>query len=229
MYGMILAAGRGSRMGELTEKMPKPLIKLHGHFLIEYSLHSLMRAGIKNIVINVCHHAEQIKDNIGHGERYGVRISYSEEKERLETGGGIVNALPLLKADSFIVVSSDIVTDYPMEGLLKKPRSLAHLVMVKNPNFHPEGDFGLRGCYADMLASPKYTFANVALYSKTFFANCEITHFPLKELLFPAIEKHQITGEYYQGLWHNIGSLQDLSNASADFQCSSLFVNSNSN
>ena len=138
MRAMIFAAGRGERMRKLTELLPKPLLHVAGHYLIEYAICNLKRAGIREIVINVSYRGEQIKDALGNGERYGVNIVYSEEKERLETGGGIVQALPLLGDEPFVVMSSDIITDFPLQNLLHYSNSLAHLIMVPNPPYHPK-------------------------------------------------------------------------------------------
>src|SRR5437762_5289345 len=101
---MILAAGRGERMGNLTAHQPKPLLQMRGRYLIEYAIASLKQAGIHEIVINVSYHANQIQTALGDGARYGVSIAYSEEPERLETGGGIFHALPLLGDEPFIVM-----------------------------------------------------------------------------------------------------------------------------
>lgn len=96
MRGMILAAGRGMRMGALTENTPKPLLKAGGKYLIEYSIASLVKANIREIVINVCYHADQIKQALGDGSRYGVTIAYSEEDQALETGGWYFSSLAVV-------------------------------------------------------------------------------------------------------------------------------------
>ena len=141
---MILAAGRGTRMRHLTENTPKPLIKVNGQHLIEYHIHSLAQAGIKQLVINLAYLGDQIRETIGDGSRYGVSISYSDEGEALETGGGIFKALTLLGPDPFIVVNGDIWTDYDFSELMQRGSSmgnrLAHLVLIDNPAHHPQGD-----------------------------------------------------------------------------------------
>src|SRR5687767_6464717 len=97
MKAMILAAGRGERMRPLTDGTPKPLLEIKGKRLIEYHLESIVRAGIREVVVNVSWHREQLKDALGDGSRWGVRLHISDEgPEPLETGGGIFNALPLL-------------------------------------------------------------------------------------------------------------------------------------
>lgn len=210
MRAMILAAGRGERMGELTQNIPKPLLKVHGRYLIEYSIESLKRAGITEIVINTSYLSEEIQHALGDGRRFGVSIVYSIELERLETGGGIFKALPLLGNEPFIVLSADVITDYPLINLPKHLTQLAHLVVVPNPVYHPQGDFGLQDGMLTMNTPAKYTFSNIGVYHPDLFANCRPSHFRLGDLLFPAIERAQISGELYLGGWFNIGTPEDL-------------------
>lgn len=210
MRAMILAAGRGERMGDLTVKTPKPLLKVNGKYLIEYTLMQLHAAGMKEIVINVAYHAEQIKQALGDGQRYGVNIHYSEEEQRLETGGGIFKALPLLGRDPFLVMSADIITQYPLHKLPKQLTGLAHLVMIANPSYHPNGDFGLAHGLIDLTAKPTYTFANIGIYHPDLFAACQPGFFPLKNVLLPAIQQGRVSGEVYKGVWYNVGTPADL-------------------
>ncbi len=210
MRGMILAAGRGARMGALTEHTPKPLLKAGGKYLIEYSIFSLIDAGVRDIVINISYHAEQIKQALGDGSRYQVRFHYSEEAEALETGGGILQALPLLGNAPFIVLSSDVITDYPLRQLPSSPKKLAHLILVDNPVFHPRGDFCLTGDVIYRVAQNQFTFGNVGLYHPELFAGCQPGKFRLGDLINRAVEDSAVTGEHYCGVWHNMGTTEDL-------------------
>ncbi|MDQ2994545.1 MAG: sugar phosphate nucleotidyltransferase, partial [Pseudomonadota bacterium] len=141
MKAMVLAAGRGNRLRPLTDEIPKPLLPVAGKPLVAYQLEGLARAGYTDIVMNVAYKAEMIMQLLGDGRRYGVNLRYSiEEEGGLETGGGVVKALPLL-GERFLIVSADIYTDYPFQNLREQPKQLLHLVMV-DPL--PEGgDFGL--------------------------------------------------------------------------------------
>ncbi len=216
MRGMILAAGRGERMGALTQQTPKPLLKVASQYLIQYAIASLRTAGIHEIVINISYEAQQIKTALGDGSRFGVNLVYSEESERLETGGGIVQALPLLGEQPFVVMSSDIITDYPLKNLPQHLSGLAHLVMVTNPAYHLHGDFGLQREWLTHAAKPTLTYANFGVFHPDLFAGCNIEPFRLANLLHPAIAARQITGEHYQGKWLNIGTAQDLAAADDD-------------
>ena len=142
MKVMLLAAGRGERMRPLTDATPKPLLLVAGKPIIVHTLDKLRKAGFNDIVINLAHLGEQIVSHLGDGLQFGVNISYSNEgEEGLETAGGIVNALPLLGEQPFIVVNGDIATDFPFASLRNRTIDLAHLVLVDNPEHHRQGDF----------------------------------------------------------------------------------------
>ena len=118
MIAMLLAAGRGERMGPLTADLPKPLLSLGPETLIERHLRRLADAGFREIVINLSYRGGQIRSAIGETTPWGQTVAYSEEGEPpLETAGGIVHALPLLGDGPFLVVSTDVVTDHDFLAL----------------------------------------------------------------------------------------------------------------
>ncbi len=154
---MILAAGRGERLRPLTDHTPKPLVAIAGQPLIVHQLRWLAAAGIRDIVINLHHLGEAIADALGDGAKLGVRIHYSREVTLLETGGGIVRALPLLGTGPFVILNGDMWTDYPFARLpTTLATDLAHLVLTPTPANRSEGDFGFdgdrvqRGCRASV-------------------------------------------------------------------------------
>lgn len=206
MMAMILAAGRGERMRPLTDTLPKPLLRIHGTPLIERLIRQLVTGGFTEIVINIAHLGHLIKESIGYGQRLGARIYYSDESPTgLETGGGIAHALPLLKSDPFIVVNGDIFTDYPFSKLPTNLTGQVHLVLVDNPPHHRTGDFALHnGKLAN--TTPTLTFSGIGVYRKSLFKQTTALRFPLAPLLREAIERHCGTGEYYPGLWTDVGT-----------------------
>jgi len=206
---MILAAGRGERMRPISDHVPKPLLPVAGKPLIVHQLLKFSAIGIKEIVINLSYQAEQIKNFLGDGKDYGVDIHYSIEPVALETGGGIYQALPLLGKEPFIVISADIYTDFPLENFPKKLNGLAHLLLVENPSYHPRGDFNLVNGKINLQKEKQFTFASMGVYHPDLFKDCQSGMFRLTDVLFPAIERGEVTGEVYHGQWANIGSIEE--------------------
>jgi MurNAc alpha-1-phosphate uridylyltransferase len=208
---MILAAGRGERMRPLTDTTPKPLLKVHGRSLIEHHVIGLARASITSIVVNLWWLGEQVRATLGDGGRYGVTIGYSEEQPQpLETAGGIFRALPLLGAGPIAVVNGDVFTDYPFERLQIGSDQDAHLILVNNPPHHPAGDFGLQGKSVFAGAARQFTFSGIAVYRRSFFEGCTDGAFPLKPLLLRSMAAGRCSGEWYEGLWEDVGTPERL-------------------
>lgn len=213
MKAMILAAGRGERMRPLTDSVPKPLLKAGGRPLIQYHIEALVRAGVPDIVINHAHLGGMIETALGDGRQFGANIVYSPESVALETGGGIFNALPLLGSGPFIIVNGDVWTDFPMESLPKEPDSLVHLVLVENPQHHPNGDFVLKENFVQLEGGARMTYSGIGVYRPELFDECQAGAFPLAPVLRRAIINHEATGTHYAGRWMDIGTpqrLQDL-------------------
>ena len=214
MKAMILAAGRGERLLPLTEYTPKPLLKAGNHRLIEYTIQSLVTAGFTDIIINYAHLGEQFPAILGNGEKYGAKIYYSPEQlGGLETAGGIINALPLLGDQPFLVVNGDIWTDYPFDQLTDNTLAthmLCHLVLVANPSHHPKGDFALDSGLISQQGDNKHTYSGIGIYHPTLFADLDVQRLRLKPLLLTAIAQQQASGELYQGDWSDIGTVERL-------------------
>jgi len=132
MKAMILAAGRGTRMAPLTDNCPKPLLPLAGKALIVHHIEKLVAAGITELVINHAWLGHMLEQQLGDGSAFGAQIQYSPEASALETGGGILQALPLLTAtgqEPFLLVNGDVWTDWDYQQALQVSlaNDLAHL------------------------------------------------------------------------------------------------------
>ena len=210
MKAMILAAGRGERMRPLTDTTPKPLLKVAGRPLIEYHLERLAAADVTEVVINHAWLGEQIETALGTGERWGLRISYSPELQPLETGGGILQALPLLGDEPFLVVNGDVWCDYPFQRLPVQPDGIAHLVLVDNPSHLPQGDFALRDGRLYSAGERRLTYSGIGVYRAELFDGCTRGRFPLAPLLHSAVREGSIAGELYTGRWVDVGTPERL-------------------
>lgn len=219
---MILAAGRGERMRPLSDTCPKPLLKVGGQALIIWTIQRLARAGFKEIVINHAWLGEQLPQTLGDGSQWQVHLTYSAENPALETAGGIAHALPLLGEGICLVVSADIYTDFDFSQLLPRAQAMAqaptpqmHLVLVDNPEFHPNGDFYLQQnqVHLTLTDAPqkRLTYANIGLYDTRSFLHLD-PNVPTKlaPVLHKAIEQNCVSGEYFSGIWHNIGTVAQL-------------------
>lgn len=213
---MILAAGRGERMRPHTDSAPKPLIAVAGTSLMERHLVNLRAAGIADIVINLGWLGERIRERLGDGTRFGVQVRYSEEGwPALESGGGILHALPLLGPGPFVVVNGDVYSDFPLADLARRARALpsgidAHLVLVPNPTHNPRGDFALENGRIGNREGGRHTFSGLSVHRPEFFEGCAPGHFPLLPLWRTAADAGRMTGEVYEGAWSDVGTPERL-------------------
>ena len=211
---IILSAGLGSRMRPLTDTLPKPLIPLGGKPLIVHHIEKLARARICDIVVNIAHLGEQIQETLGDGRRWGVQITYSlEPPGGLETGGGIFQALPLLGPDPFYAINADLYTDYDFAHLRLPRGMLGHLVLVPNPQHNPQGDFALYQGTLSTCPPYPYTMAGISIYHPLFFSECRAGKYRTPPLIRAFALQQKISGEVFEGLWIDIGTLDRLEEA----------------
>jgi len=211
MRAMILAAGRGERLRPLTDETPKPLIKVAGRSLIEYHLENLATAGIRQVIINTAWLAEKIHRQLGDGSAYGVSIQYSDEGLAMETAGGIINALPLLGDEPFLVINGDICCDFDFSSIeVLKDGIQAHLVLVENPEHNQTGDFALDQGLIRNSADTMYTFSGIGVYSPDFFAGQQAGISPLAPLIRSKCEKNIVSGQLHKGRWTDVGTIERL-------------------
>ncbi|BDX05419.1 N-acetylmuramate alpha-1-phosphate uridylyltransferase MurU [Planctobacterium marinum] len=211
---MILAAGRGERMRPLTDILPKPLLPLKGKPLMQYHLEKLAAAGIRKVIVNHAWLGEKIEAAFGNGEAFNLQIIYSAESEALETAGGIVKALPHFAGNPFMVVNGDVYCDIDFTQLCREPlRGLARLVLVDNPEHHPEGDFAVSdGRVAQKCAEQSYTFSGIALYNPEFFAGLKVERMPLAPLIRRHMQNGRVEAELFHGRWCDVGTPERLAN-----------------
>lgn len=216
MKAMILAAGLGNRMRPLTLYTPKPLLEVGGKALIVWHIEKLKKIGVTEIVINSAWLADKLISSLGDGSQFGVDIRWTREDEGLETAGGIINALPLLGTDPFILVNGDVWTtmDFDVLRYIKLNDDLAHLVLVDNPKQHPEGDFtlfdGRTFTFDQDVTGENLTFSGVSVIHPKLFDGLEPGKRPLAPLLKQAMHNQKISGEKLKGAWVDVGTPERL-------------------
>lgn len=210
MKAMILAAGRGERMRPLTDTLPKPLLAAGGKPLIVNHIEKLKAAGVTQLVINHAWLGHKLVEALGDGSAFGVSIHWSAEASALETAGGIVQALPLLGADPFLVINGDTWLSLDYRTLVNQPlgTDLAHLWLVPNPPQHPHGDFSLHA--GRVQDAPAFTFSGVGLYDPAAFADLPSGARKLAPLLRDWMAQGRVGGAMLAGEWRDIGTIERL-------------------
>jgi MurNAc alpha-1-phosphate uridylyltransferase len=231
MKAMIFSAGKGERMRPLTLHTPKPLLVAGGKPLIVWHLERLAAAGIEEVVINTAWLGDQFAPALGDGARWGPRLHFIHEGDvPLETGGGILNALPILGDAPFLVINGDVWTDVDLATLPHAPTGDAHLVLVDNPAQHPRGDFILHpdGRVSDDGDSARLTYAGVGVYrpaiingwraviGETAGASATPPQFGLAPLLRHAMAQSRVTGQHHAGRWTDVGTPERLAQLDAE-------------
>ena len=206
---MLLSAGLGSRMLPLTRDVPKPMLQVQGKSLIMHHITKLAQAEFTDVVVNLHYRGEQIRNHLGDGSGFGIRIHYSNEPDLLETAGGIKKALPVLGDEPFAVISSDIFTVFDFQKLhdvrLVQP---AHLMMVDNPGHHPNGDFAIDESGLLRQEGNKLTWASMGVFTSEFFVMLQPGKSTLRALFDRAIGEGQVSGEHISSFWTDVGTPQ---------------------
>ncbi len=224
MKAMVLAAGLGKRLRPLTLETPKPLISVGGRPLVEYQLEKLCQAGVEEVVVNLHHLGEQIEKTLGDGSRLGLNIQYSRETELLETGGGILRALPLLGDEPFLCISGDTYSEFDLSLLPENlpEDSLGLMVMTDNPPHHPSGDFQITDDGVLKLASSDdsqtFTYTGVAIFSPELVQGESEDSFPLRQVFDKAIAAGRMHGICFTGYWCDVGTMDRLEELRAHVQ-----------
>lgn len=203
-------------MRPLTDSCPKPLLTVAGKPLITWQIERLVAAGITDLVINHAHLGGQIEAALGDGRNYGARIAYSTEADALETAGGVAQAMPLLGAAPFLVVSADIYVECDYRLLADRVTALedgtlAYLWMVANREWHPQGDFALINGLLCASGEPRLTYSNLGIFRREFFAEVVPgSKLAMRPLLDQAIAAGKIKAARFDGLWENVGTPTQL-------------------
>ena len=228
---MVLAAGLGTRLRPVTETVPKPLIEINGRALIDRTIDHLALAGVECVVVNIHHKAEMLRAHLA--PRKHPRILFSEENELLDTGGGVVHALPLLD-DTFFVVNGDVIwLDNTRPALFRLADALdpagSDAVLLLHPTatavgYEGSGDYhlGLQGtpCRRRDSDIAPYLFAGIQLLHRRLFADPPGRIFSLVRLFDHAETAGRLRAVVHDGEWYHIGTPQGLALTRERLACS---------
>ncbi|WND03932.1 phosphotransferase [Temperatibacter marinus] len=218
---MIMAAGKGTRMGELSHHTPKPLVQVNGISLLDRAMDHCFHAGVQRVVVNVHHLASQIETAL-ENRPIGPQVLLSDEREALlETGGGVMKALPLLGKDPFYVINSDALwIDTGERQLLQQLAAdfdesrmdicLAVMRVEEAPGYDGVGDLFFNEVSGEVelrgnAPSASHMFAGVRLMKATCFDGEEIGQWSMRRLFRKAEAKGRLFGSLYKGTWLHVG------------------------
>ncbi len=228
MQAFIFGAGLGTRLRPLTDIRPKVTVPIFGKPVIFYTIEKLASFGIKSFIINQHYHGNLLEKIIGYGDKWGVDIKYSPEKEILETGGGVKQAKDMISAQTFIVYNGDIICDLDMGSLLdyhKEKDALVTLVVApwcdpRQLNIDTDGRVSdIRNIFQNEI-SPTHTFLGIHIMEREIFDEFDpdIKKFSIIKTYLKLIEQKKKIYAYQlpQGYWYDIGSIEQYKKAHLD-------------
>jgi MurNAc alpha-1-phosphate uridylyltransferase len=217
---MIMAAGLGKRMRPLTATTPKPLIPVGGKPLLDHVLEKLAAAGVKKAVVNVHYLADAVEAHLA-TRAHGLEVAISDERALLmETGGGLVQAAPLIDSDPFIALNSDnLWVDGPADTLkllashwddAKMDALLLLVPLARAENHRGMGDFHMdrsgRLRRRDRSHVAPFVYTGIQMVSKRLLRDAPEGPFSTNILWDRAIEEGRCFGAVHQGLWFDVGT-----------------------
>jgi NDP-sugar pyrophosphorylase family protein len=227
---MILAAGKGTRLRPLTDRLPKALVEVAGKPLLFYAVETLAASGIREIVVNLHYYGEMIRERLGDGSRFGVAVRYSVEDPLLGSGGGILHARELLGESTFVTLNADTIIETDLRPVLAEHRrrqATATLVLRKDPRMET---FGLirvdaedrigrflaheRPGAAAKLEPFMYTGVQI-LEPRVFSYMTEKQAFSITERTYPKMLQagEPLYGHRFEGRWITVGTPEELAAA----------------
>jgi len=233
MRGMILAAGFGTRLRPLTDRIPKPIVDVAGRPLIAYAIDVLRSAGIEEIIVNLHHLGDRIEATLGDGSDYGVALTYSREETILDTGGGIRRARPFLESGRFAVINADTVIDLDLRDVVEKHdqrAALATMVLRPDPQAARFGTIGIdvEGRIRRFLGKPaevpvplaELMFTGVHVFEPEVFRFMEREAFSITRDTYPAMlaAGEPLFGHVFNGYWRVLDTHAGLAEGRRDLE-----------
>jgi MurNAc alpha-1-phosphate uridylyltransferase len=219
---MILAAGEGRRLRPLTDHTPKPLISVGGKMMLDHALDQLAAVGVERCVVNTHHLAEQVEAHVKKITNMEVIVSY--EPELLDTGGGIMKALPHFEERPFFVLNADIwwkdtgqSSLHHLNQFWNSSRMDALLLLVpmaRTLGYTGVGDYFLtpegHAHYRKDQPTAPYIFSGIRIIHPRLLAGQEVRPFSIVPFFHKAEAKRRLFGLVYDGDWGDIGTLESL-------------------
>lgn len=240
MRAMLFAAGLGTRLRPLTDTLPKCLVPVNGRPMIDYPLMLLRHYGIRELVVNVHHHADRVEEYLGDGSRFGVDIAYSREPVLLDTGGGLLGAKRFLDQGTFVIVNSDVLIDLRLDEVLRfhrRHQAAVTLVLRQDPRAEEYGAIwaDVEGKIRKLLhhggpgrravSLKQYMFTGVHVVEPRIFQYMEGPGpFSITRATYPRMlaGTERLCGFAFDGDWHDMGTPERLATTEMKLRDGSL-------
>lgn len=217
---LVLAGGKGTRLGSLTKSTPKPMIKVAGRPILERIVLHLIGGGIHNIFLSVNYLADVITEHFGDGEKLGCKINYLYDEQPLGTGG----PLSLLQdhdiTEPVIVMNGDLITDFDIAGIIRSHESEGNAITIGVRTYSHEVPFGCLETVDDRVVSlsekPIYRAtisAGIYVVDPVVIANVPKKFLPITQLIEMAIQQNQKVGIFQVNEWIDVGQPEQLAEA----------------
>lgn len=208
MKAMILAAGFGRRLGEITKNKPKPLLKVKGKPLIDYHIEKLISAGFKTIAINTHYLGNQISDHVINIFGQEVEIIISHENELLGTGGGIKKAISSFEDEDIVIINSDIYSDFDYRHFLNFSPTTLFVVPTNQPD---SGDFSVKENLVTIEGKKNYTWTGFSIITKETLNQNEDSIFHYWHDCLKILAKNKkLNAEILDINWYDVGNVETL-------------------
>tara|TARA_B100001109_G_scaffold230941_1_gene207798 strand:- start:894 stop:1523 length:630 start_codon:yes stop_codon:yes gene_type:complete len=206
MRAFILCAGLGTRLRPISNQIPKCLVEVKGETLLERHIRKLKEINVSEIIINLHHKPDSIKEFLNLKKNFGIDIIFSEEETLMGTGGALVKAKEEIGTETFILISGDLYTEYPLESLKNKVNG-AHLVSVKNDG--SKGDFSIEK--GIVIEGNDFNYGGIATINPVLLADKTNQHKEFwKDIILPSVKEKKVSAEIYKGVLKNINTKEDL-------------------
>ena len=206
MRAFILCAGLGTRLRPISNQIPKCLVEVKGETLLERHIRKLKEINVSEIIINLHHKPDSIKEFLNLKKNFGIDIIFSEEETLMGTGGALVKAKEEIGTETFILISGDLYTEYPLESLNNKVNE-AHLVSVKNDG--SKGDFSIEE--GIVIEGNDFNYGGIATINPVLLADRTNQHKEFwKDIILPSVKEKKVSAEIYKGVLKNINTKEDL-------------------
>jgi NDP-sugar pyrophosphorylase family protein len=227
---VILAGGRGTQLRPYTYEIPKPMLPVKGTPILEHLIKQLKKNNVTDLVIAISYLGEKIKTYFGDGERFGVRIQYSEEDENLLTGGAIKKIKDLLGNETFLVVHGDILTDFSFADFIdfhRKESTVATVALTSTNEPKEYGQFKLHGTKlvnfypvsSESKLKSNLIHSGIYAFSPDIFQYFPKNkkRFSLEDVILELIPQKKVSGFVFEGKWYDVGNPDNYEKAIKEF------------